>query len=206
MRYVNQLDHPYVMYQTNRDHPEDTRRSHGTFAMSGCGLASAVMVADRLLADCGFDIMDAVALAYESGANHAIGTDYDIFAPAFAEKAGLEFKATNDLAEVRNCLRSGGAVVALSTGDREDGHIGLFTHGAHFIAIVSELRDGRVLVLDPSLSEGKYDEEARRDKVTVDGKFVYARLEDVRDDFDVDVNLRRGSTETTAFWCFWKKV
>ena len=51
MKYVNQLEYPWIMYQTNREHPEDTRRDHGTFAMSGCGLASAIMVADRLLVD-----------------------------------------------------------------------------------------------------------------------------------------------------------
>ncbi len=206
MKYVNQLDYPYVVYQTNTDDPTDLRRSHGTFAMSGCGLASAVMVADRLLEGCGFGVFDAVALSYESGANHAIGTDYAVYAPAFAEKLGLEFRETNDTDEVRNCLRTGGAVVALSTGDRPDGHVGLFTHGAHFITLIYELRDGRVAILDPSLKAGKYDEEGRKDRAQVDGHLVYAALEDVREDFDVETNLKRGSAETTAFWCFWKKI
>ena len=183
MKYVNQLDHPYIIYQTNREHPEDTRRDHGTFAMSGCGLASAVMVADRLLVDYDFDIIDAVALSYESNANHAIGTDYAVFAPAFAEKMGLDVEATNDIEEVRYCLRTGGAVVALSTGDRDDGYVGLFTHGAHFITLVSELRDGRVAILDPSWKPDKFDEEGRQGKVRTDGApFVYCSLSDALED------------------------
>ena len=206
MRYVNQLDHPYVMYQTNRDHPEDVRRDHGTVAMSGCGLCAAIMVADRLIPDCGFGVFEAVDLAYRTGANHAIGTDYSIFAPAFAQELGLDFEETADPEEVRRCLRTGGAAVALSTGDRPDGHIGLFTHGAHFIALISEIRDGRIAVLDPSLSEGKYDEEARRGKAQVDGKLVYAELEDISADFDLEENRKRGSLETVPFWCFWKKI
>ncbi|MBQ2456255.1 MAG: hypothetical protein II499_09195 [Firmicutes bacterium] len=206
MKYVNQLEYPWIMYQTNREHPEDTRRDHGTFAMSGCGLASAIMVADRLLVDHKFDLFDAVALSYEVNANHVIGTDYNIFAPAFAEKLGLELLPTADIDEARRCLRTGGAVVAISTGDRPDGHVGLFTHGAHYIAIVSELRDGRVAILDPSLSPEKFEEEARRDKVQVDGKLVYAKLEDVLADYDRDWACEYGVTADWPFWCFWKKI
>ena len=106
----------------------------------------------------------------------------------------------------RRCLRTGGAVVAISTGDRPDGHIGLFTHGAHYITLVSELPDGRVKILDPSLTPEKYEEEARRDKVQVDGRIVYAKLEDVLADYDKSRADECGYTAAFPFWCFWKKI
>lgn len=206
MKYVNQLDYPYVMYQTNREHPEDTRRDHGTFAMSGCGLSSAIMVADRLLVDYDFDIFDAVDLSYKTNSNHTIGTDYLYYAPAFAEKLGLDVEMTDDPQKVFDCLHTGGAVVALSTGDTDEGHNGLLTHGAHYVAIVSQLRDGRVVVLDPSLTPEKYLEPERVDLVQVDGKMVYTDIKNIVDDYSKAKCENLGFTDSHIFACFWKKI
>lgn len=168
MRYLNQLNYPDMPYITRTD-PDDPHHERGkktTIKSSGCGLCSAIMVADRLLPSYEFELEDAIALSYAVGANHAAGTSYKLFAPAFAEKLGLKLEATKDLNDLRRCLRTGGAAVVLVGGDRED-HIGLFTHGGHYMAIISEAPDGRFVILDPSYRPDKYDEEGRQGKVEI---------------------------------------
>lgn len=164
MRYISQLDYsdmPYITCVASEKPELIEKGKKTTVRSSGCGLCSAVMVADRLLPNVSFDIGDAVALSYECKANHKNGTDYQRFAPAFAEKFGLELEMSNDPERLRLCLRTGGAAVLHSKGDRE-GYIGVFTHGGHYIAAISEEKDGRIAILDPSYKEGKYEEEGRR--------------------------------------------
>lgn len=168
MRYINQRDYPDMIYITRAD-PEHPRHESGkktTIKSSGCGLCSAIMVADRLLPSYSFELEDAIALSYESKANLAVGTSSKPFFTAFAKKLGLRMEATKDLDALRRCLRTGGAAVVLVSGDRE-GHIGLFTHGGHYMAIIGEEPDGRFAILDPSYYEGKYEEEGRSGKVEV---------------------------------------
>ena len=57
---------------------------------------------------------------------------------------------TSDIEEVKHCVRTGGAVVANVGGDRE-GYIGVFTHGGHYVVVISETEDGRLCILDPSI-------------------------------------------------------
>ena len=66
MKFVNQLDYPHIHYSHNTSHPEKEQMTHGTFAKSGCGLASLMMVADRLLPSYKFDIRDAMQLMYDT--------------------------------------------------------------------------------------------------------------------------------------------
>ena len=173
MKYVNQLDYPDWLYVTKTD-LEDALREKGrttTVASSACGLCSAVMVADRLLADSGFELKDAIRLSYEVKANFSHGTSYKRFAPAFADKLGFEWEGTNDPERLRYCLRTGGAAVIHVGGDRE-GHIGVFSHGGHYVAAISEDRDGRIVILDPSYKEGKYEEEGRKGLVEVKNRVM----------------------------------
>ena len=168
MRYVNQLDYPDMSYVT-RANPKNINHEKGkrtTVKSSGCGLCSAIMVADRLLPSYQFELEDAIELSYSVGANHAIGTDPKLFFPAFAEKMGLKMVATCDLDALLHCLRTGGAAVVHVGGDRE-GHIGLFTHGGHYMVVIGEEPDGRLAILDPSYFVGKYEEEGRSGKVEV---------------------------------------
>ena len=108
MKYVNQLDYPHLLYVTKTD-MEGRARERGktsTVKTSGCGLCSAVMVADRLLPNCEFSLEDALDLSYAVKANHKRGTDYNRFAPAFAEKMGLKWEASKDLEDLRRCLNT----------------------------------------------------------------------------------------------------
>ena len=168
MKYVNQLDYPDWLYVTNTD-MEEASRERGrttTVASSACGLCSAIMVADRLLVNHEFDLKAALKLSYDVKANYCEGTSYKRFAPAFAKMMGFEWEGTDDPERLRYCLRTGGAAVIHVGGDRE-GHVGVFSHGGHYIAAVSEDRDGRIVILDPTYKEGKYEEEGRKGLVEI---------------------------------------
>ena len=198
MKYVNQLDHPEILYPTNTDLPDEQRGErwkYTTFASSACGLACAIMVADRLRVDPGFGIPEALALSYDCGGNHSVGTDYKVFAPAFAAKFNLRYEGTNDPERLRHCLRTGGAAVLNSGGDR-DGYVGVFTHGGHYITAIAELEDGRICILDPSQKDGKYAEPGRVGKVEVDGHLLYTDMQVLVDDC---------SNRDPGFHLFWRK-
>lgn len=171
MKYVNQLQYPDMQYITQTANPDPAGRAVGlanTVAKSGCGLCSSVMVADLLRVDDGkFEVIDARQLSYDSGANHAMGTDGKIYFPAFAEKFNLDFVRSDKIDDLLNCLRTGGAAIVLVGGDRE-GYNGVFSdRWRHYIVAVAEERDGRIAVLDPAYEEGAYEKEGRKGKVEV---------------------------------------
>ena len=168
MKYINQLDYPHWLYVTRTDMEEEAARERGrttTVKASGCGMCSAVMVADQLLPNCDFELSDAITLSYEVKANHKRGTDYSRFAPAFAEKLGLRLETSFDVEDVSRCIHTGGAVVVL-VGAHGEGQ-GLFTRGGHFMAIINQEADGRFVILDPSLSPTKYEEPDRKGRVEI---------------------------------------
>ena len=174
MKYISQLDYPDWLFVTRTGKPEGPERDKGkytTVSRSGCGLCSSIMVADRLLPECSFGLKEAIRIAYDSHANHSVGLDYSIYAPAFAEKLGFDLEMASDPERLRYCLRTGGAVVANSGGDKE-GHIGVFTHGGHYVVAFAEEADGRIAILDPSYRPGKFDEEGRRGLVEMKHDFI----------------------------------
>ena len=198
MKYVNQYDYPHWLYVT-RTELEGEAYEKGrttTVSSSGCGLCAAVMVADRLLPNSTFDLKDALQLSYDSHANHEVGTDYQVYAPAFAEKMDLKLEMTSDAERVRFCLRTGGAVVVHSGGDRE-GYIGVFTHGGHYVTLISEEEDGRIAVLDPSYKVGKYEEEGRKGKVEMKDGFIAL--------CDLSVLAKDAENRDPGFYLFWRK-
>lgn len=167
MKYINQLDYPHYSYVTRTDLDDATQREWGktsSVRSSGCGLCSAVMVADRLLPNCTFELKDALRIAYDTKANHKVGTDYKRFAPEFAARLNLEYEPTNDPARLVEWLKSGGAAVLHISGDR-DGYVGVFSHGGHYVAAIGVEEDGRIAILDPSYKPGKFEEEGRVGKV-----------------------------------------
>lgn len=173
MKYLNQLEYPHIPYITRTSQePELQERGRKTsIRSSGCGLCSAVMVADRLLPETDFSLEDALRISYATEANYRAGTAYSRFAPAFAEELGLKLEETADIERLQECLRTGGAAVIHASGDCE-GRIGLFSHGGHYVTAIGMEPDGRVAILDPSLKEGKYDEEGREGKVEIRNKVI----------------------------------
>ena len=198
MKYINQRDYPHWLYVTLTEADNDEDREYGkttTVFTSACGLCCAIMVADRLLPNCDFDLTQAIDLSYTVKANHKRGTDYARFAPAFSEKLGLRFEKSNDTADVRRCLRTGGAAVALVKGDR-DGKPGLFSHAGHYITVIGEEPDGRLAILDPYFYEGKFEEEGRLGRVELKNGFIALCSEE---DLAADVK-----TTSTPFYLFWR--
>lgn len=198
MKYVNQLEYPHWLYVTRVDmDPANVEWGRtSTIKSSGCGLCSAVMVADRLLPESKFDLGDAIQLAYDTGANRNKGTSYRRFGPAFAEKLGLDLEMSNDPERLRYCLRTGGAAVLHVKGDRE-GHVGVFSHGGHYVVAISEERDGRIAIMDPSQKEGKYEEEGRKGLVELKKDFVAV--------CDMQVVVEDTAPAPYSFYLFWRK-
>ena len=199
MKYINQKAYPDLPYITRQlcDKEEDREKGKTTtIRSSGCGLCSAIMVAHRLLPNCNFGLADAINISYEAKANVKIGTDYQRFAPAFAEKLGLDFEKTNDPERLRYCLRTGGAAVVHAKGDRE-GHIGVFSNGGHYIAAISEERDGRIATLDPSFRPDKYDAEGRKGFVEITNGVMTL--------CDIQVLIDDTAPAPYSFYLFWRK-
>ena len=184
MRYVNQLQHPHLLYVTRTTLDEENREYGRTTTVksSGCGLCAAIMALDRLLTDYKFDLPDAIQLAYDVKANLRVGTDYAAFAPAVAERFGLRLETATDVEAVRRCLRTGGVAVVLVGGDRDD-HVGLFCKGGHYMTIISEEPDGRLAILDPAYSVERFKrdgrEEARSGKVEIKNEIITICAADV---------------------------
>ena len=198
MKYVNQKEYPDWLYVTRVDMEGEgkERGRTSTISSSGCGLCSAVMVADRLIPGCEFGLKDAIKMSYDTNANHRIGTDYKRFAPVFAEEYGLELEMTNDPERLRYCLRTGGAAVLHLKGDR-DGYVGVFSHGGHYAVAISEERDGRIAVLDPSYTKGKYEEEGRKGLVEMKNDVIAI--------CDMQVIIDDTAPAEISFYLFWRK-
>lgn len=197
MKFINQRDYPHWLYVTQTD-MEGADKEWGktsTVFTSACGLCSAIMVADRLLPNCDFDLNQAIALSYEVKANYRRGTCYKRFAPAFAQKLGLQQEASEDIRDVLRCLHTGGAAVALVGGDR-DGRPGIFSHQGHYVAVIAQERDGRLVILDPYLYDGKFEEEGRKGKVELrDGVVALCQPEILAGDVSV---------KSTPYYLFWR--
>ena len=198
MKYLCQLDYENIPYITRTDDSgEDKLKGEKTTVRSsGCGLCSSIMVLDRLFVDYKFDLQDAIELSYSVKANYTRGTSYKRYAPTFAEKFNLEYEATSDPERLVYCLKTGGAAVAHIGGDRE-GHIGVFSHGGHYVAVIGVEKDGRLAILDPSYKEGKYLEEGRLNKVELKNEVIAI--------CDIETIKQDTANRTPSYHLFWRK-
>ena len=198
MKYVNQREYPHWLYitRTGMDGEELEKGKTTTMKSSGCGLCAAVMMADQLIPNCDFDLADAMQLSYSLNANHLKGTDYEIFAPALAEKLGLNYEIAHTVDDVHRCLRSGGSVVAL-VQCKPDGSPGLFTNSGHFINVIGYEPDGRLVILDPAWHPERYEIPERKGRV--DFKNTYLIL------CEDQALAGEGSTKYPPFYLFWRK-
>ena len=178
MLYLNQLDYEHIPYEHNLD-AGGPPPGKGTAAAAACGPCCLCMMVENLTLG-HMELTDCLKLSGELGANRQMGTDLKILGPVVAEKFGLTFETTDEVEVLVEHLRRGGMAVANSGGDRE-GYTGLFTHGGHYIAVLST--DGTdACILDPSYKEGKYEEEGRQGKTEVHAPFVYCSLDVLKED------------------------
>ena len=192
MYYINQLDYPHIRYEHDLDNggaPEEKC----TAAAAACGPCCLCMIVENMTFG-HLELTDCLELSAKVGANRQRGTSLKILGPAVAEKYGLTYDTTNDVKKLVEHLQRGGMAIANSGGDRE-GYVGLFTHGGHYITILST--DGKdACILDPSYKEGKYEEEGRQGKAEVHEPFVYCSL---------DVLMEDCSNRDPAFYLFARK-
>ena len=178
MLYLNQLNYRHVHYAHNVENggvPEERQ----CIATSGCGLCCACMMVDHLTYH-ELSLEECIRMTYETRANRLIGSRLELLGPALAEKFNLEYRYSNEIEDVLQCLRDGGEVIINVGGNRED-YVGLYSHGGHYIIAIGY--DGKEMcILDPSYKEGKYDIEARAGKVRVDFPFTYCKPEYIVED------------------------
>lgn len=195
MLFINQNDYPHIPYPTDTEHPGCNNELNGTVKTSGCGLCCACMMIDRLTLE-SLSLEDCLQMSLATGANHEPGTDMLILGPVLAERFNLVMTTSNSIEDVIACLHSGGAVIANPGGDQE-GYIGLFTHGGHYILLTSyDDKTEEFLILDPSWSPTKFQEEGRVGKVREEGCLVYAHA---------DVIMRDSDNRDPRFYMFRRK-
>ena len=153
--YYNQADsrwasHPYP----SKIHPKATIKS------GGCGATSAAMIVSSMVQTIYPNQMGDIFLANNYRANE--GTDPRGFY-FIANKYGLRMAKSIYIKDAISCLKNGGMVIAhLYNGKKS-----LFSTGGHYV-VLSEYRNGTIIVYDPYLYSGKFNNGNRR-KVKVSG-------------------------------------
>ncbi|MCI6639585.1 MAG: hypothetical protein MSH10_02150 [Pygmaiobacter massiliensis] len=171
MLYLNQLEREDLAYPTDVENEADEKMHNGTVKMAGCGLCSLCMVVDRLTTET-LSLLHCRDISYQVKANHGVGTDMKLLGPEVAERYGLSYATTDSVQEMIACLKNGGCAIVNVGGDRE-GYQGVFSHGGHFMTVISADADDELCVLDPSWRQDKWEEPGRPGKVRMEGKFVY---------------------------------
>ena len=174
MLYLNQLEHAHVPYITNTKNDEVIDKVTNV-ARVGCGPCCLCMTVDKLTTKT-LPLEECIKLSEGCGANYGRGTDLSMLAPVVAERFALDYRNTDDLAEMLACLQTGGAVVA-HVRRMPDDEVGLFTKSGHYISVIST--DGeQVCILDPSYTPEKYHLEGREGKVNdKNAPFLYCPKE-----------------------------
>ena len=181
-----QLDYEHVPY------PSPTS-PNGNLADNGCGVMCASMVAENLMG-LTFPPEESAKLAKACGAREGFGTDLYIYAPAFAEHAGLCVRDTEDAGEALRFLQEGrGMVIANVAGDRKDGYVGVFATSGHYI-VLAGAEGNTVRVWDPMYRPGRYDIPGRAGKVRMEGNEAFA-----------DISVIAEDCRNRPYFLFWPK-
>lgn len=127
-----------------------------TIAASGCGPSSVAIVLSGLNADISaFDTdkdgavtpLEMANWSYKNGHRvPGVGTSFGLY-PHVAKVAGLNYKQTNSLAEVKEALKRGAGVVASYTGPC------YWIRGGHLLAYVGITEDNTIITLDPNMKD-----------------------------------------------------
>ena len=192
MLYINQRRYPNIPYPTDMD-TEGSPMQKKSVKEAGCGLCSLCMVVDHLTTK-KLGLVECRDLAIALGANRKPGTDMKIIGPVVAERFGLSYAETSDIKKVNKTLHEGGEVIINAGGDH-DGYSGIFTHGGHFMVIISE-KGGKYCVLDPSQHKAKFKQALLEKKLSIDGYFIYT---------DAALLLKESENRSPAFYLFARK-
>jgi polysaccharide deacetylase len=161
--YYNQADNRWANHlYTSPTHPQANLKT------SGCGPTSAAMIVTnmvkRILPNEMADILK------NNGYRANEGTSLEAF-NWLGKNYNLEVKRTNNINEAVQCLKDGGMVVAsLSPG-------GLFSTNGHIVVFVEMKDANRIVVYDPYLYSGKFNQLGRQGKVEVNGNEVYCSID-----------------------------
>ena len=83
-----------------------------------------------------------------------------------------------------------------NVGGDQEGYVGLFSKGGHYVAVIGVERDGRVAVLDPSYVHHKYESEGRAGKVEMKNEVIaLCKVEDLAAD---------AASRSPSFHLFWR--
>lgn len=131
----------------------DKTRTIGT---SGCGITSPAMVFSTLLKKEIFPPEIATFSLNNGYRIEGVGTSYSLY-PALATKYDLQFERTTDVNKLVTMLKSGWmACMGCSRGNTK-----IFSTSGHIIALMGISDDGRIIVHDPYLYNGKFNSSYR---------------------------------------------
>lgn len=124
------------------------------------------------LTDMAFPPPEAAKYAISCGARVSGGTDMRKLSRHLAEDFNLGVRTTDDADELLAHLKSGGIAIANVGGDRGS-YKGVFSDGGHYLVVLGAAPDGRIILADPYLYDGKYAQPHRRVVEVVDN-LLYA--------------------------------
>lgn len=191
MIYINQLERKEIPFEHDLDNGGTGEYSN--VAAAGCGPCSVCMVINNMTLDTP-SLEEIINLVYEAKANREPGTDMKLLAPLVAERFNLDYKSTDNVGELITHLQNGGMAVANVGGDRE-GHIGVFSHGGHYIAVIGFV-NGELCILDPSYKTDKFNEDGRRGLIREIPPYLYCAPE---------VLVRDTENRTPGYYLFSRK-
>lgn len=151
-----------------------------TVATSGCGPVCMSMIVENMTGKT-FPPDRSAPYAQACGARVGGGTNMQKLLAAICRDYGLEYKATNSIAEAMAAVKAGAWAIVNVGGDRA-GYTGLFSDGGHYVLVRAASPDQRLVVLDPGMYPGKYDKPGRKGGVEIRGNDILVKPADLDKD------------------------